>query len=601
MGSAALLGGRIVTALIMVALASERAVSPEVAVAWAPLAIDERRWGLAYELARAAMEDPTSRFAGWQTYLTVSEATGLADVAEAELMASADPLAPVVLAWWLASRGLTPPGTLDGDTRPEAAVARATMALQAGRFDLILAQPNTGADPSLEAARLRALVAAGDRRGLHQEALDWLDRAPLHPEPLSELWGAGAPDVGARRKVVAALVSSSSTDPAWLLRAATTLRAAGADDEAATLIARLPADLVGADAPLPRGPWGAPMIRAMAKALSNHGAPSLPPASPAESVALAAELSQALLLRDRAADALAMWREAEARDGGSWQVALGMGEALRAVGDVEGAEQALRHAMTLTVAPWDADPCGLDLVERAQAADAVARAAYQEARPSLRPAELSAAIQGDPMPWSRSTDDAALAGCLAYAAGASSGRAWRGVHAPAAARVMPALWAAAVDAAPREMTPEPLQRPPAPNDAFPLVEVQLDSGSTPMQALLGAPTVVSLWASWCAPCRKELPALDRAMATLRADGVVFRAVALSIDDDPRPYRHAADRMELKTWEIGRDPSALAALRVDGLPVTWLLDPEGRVLSVHVGYDAALPDTLSTAIRAAGAR
>lgn len=91
----------------------------------------------------------------------------------------------------------------------------------------------------------------------------------------------------------------------------------------------------------------------------------------------------------------------------------------------------------------------------------------------------------------------------------------------------------------------------------------------------GTPVLVNLWATWCAPCLKELPTLDR-LATDSAGKL--RVVALS--QDMEGWRAVS-----KQWEKGRWPGLVllvesgmafgAALGARGLPLTILYGPDGR--------------------------
>ncbi|MDE2375771.1 TlpA disulfide reductase family protein [Bradyrhizobium sp.] len=89
-------------------------------------------------------------------------------------------------------------------------------------------------------------------------------------------------------------------------------------------------------------------------------------------------------------------------------------------------------------------------------------------------------------------------------------------------------------------------------------------------------TVLHFWASWCLPCRDELPALQSLQSDLAGDGV--RVVAVSVD---RLGWDAIDRTTVKLDVRGlelyhdRDREATAALGVEALPTTILVDAEGR--------------------------
>jgi len=99
----------------------------------------------------------------------------------------------------------------------------------------------------------------------------------------------------------------------------------------------------------------------------------------------------------------------------------------------------------------------------------------------------------------------------------------------------------------------------------------------------GKIVLLNLWATWCLPCRKEMPALDRLQATLGSDQ--FQVVAISVD---RTGLTGAKKFleETKTPNLSvyADPTARLAstLRAAGLPATLLIDKEGRELGRLLG-------------------
>jgi thiol-disulfide isomerase/thioredoxin len=97
----------------------------------------------------------------------------------------------------------------------------------------------------------------------------------------------------------------------------------------------------------------------------------------------------------------------------------------------------------------------------------------------------------------------------------------------------------------------------------------------------GKPLLVNLWASWCAPCVKELPTLD----SLARSNQGIRVLAVSQDSGP----HASVVAFLQAHRIGtldayQDPSMglSGALGADVLPTSVLFDPQGREVWRYVG-------------------
>ncbi len=119
---------------------------------------------------------------------------------------------------------------------------------------------------------------------------------------------------------------------------------------------------------------------------------------------------------------------------------------------------------------------------------------------------------------------------------------------------------------------------PAP--PFELVEVR-SGAKVDLEALRGKPVLLAFWATWCGPCKEELPDLERLHR--EADGR-WHLVTISREPADR-LRTFADARGL-TLPILQDATGWvsAAYRVDSIPRTLLIDPEGRVAEDHVGGD-----------------
>lgn len=107
----------------------------------------------------------------------------------------------------------------------------------------------------------------------------------------------------------------------------------------------------------------------------------------------------------------------------------------------------------------------------------------------------------------------------------------------------------------------------------------------------GHPMIVNFWATWCAPCRKEMPSLDALQAEF-AD-TPFRVMTIATGRSPEP---AIDRFFAETGVAHlpkhRDPDmALArSMGVLGLPVSVVIDAEGREVGRLIGdADWASPE------------
>lgn len=115
---------------------------------------------------------------------------------------------------------------------------------------------------------------------------------------------------------------------------------------------------------------------------------------------------------------------------------------------------------------------------------------------------------------------------------------------------------------------------PAPLEVF----RDLDGGRVRLADFEGGVVLVNFWATWCAPCIKEMPALDRLQALLRPEGLTV--IAVSIDRGGKEVVEPfARKLGLENLALYLDPkSALArAFGIAGLPTTFLVDAESRVV------------------------
>ncbi len=99
----------------------------------------------------------------------------------------------------------------------------------------------------------------------------------------------------------------------------------------------------------------------------------------------------------------------------------------------------------------------------------------------------------------------------------------------------------------------------------------------------GKVVLLNLWATWCLPCRKEMPALDKLQAELGSDK--FEVVALSVDRTGiAGARKFLDESKIEKLALYADPSAKlsSALRATGLPTTLLIDKQGREVGRLIG-------------------
>ena len=100
-----------------------------------------------------------------------------------------------------------------------------------------------------------------------------------------------------------------------------------------------------------------------------------------------------------------------------------------------------------------------------------------------------------------------------------------------------------------------------------------------VEAFAGQVTVLNLWATWCPPCRKEMPALDRLQQALAGSGAQVATVAIQSGgrEKARDFMEENDLAALPGYadEENALPREIGVL---GLPTTLILDPQGREIA-----------------------
>jgi len=99
----------------------------------------------------------------------------------------------------------------------------------------------------------------------------------------------------------------------------------------------------------------------------------------------------------------------------------------------------------------------------------------------------------------------------------------------------------------------------------------------------GKVVIVSFWASWCGPCRKELPILANVVKKVGPDHL--KVISINFQDEQKNFRIVADALKTLPITILRDTSGKAARKFDvrGIPRMIIIDRDGKVAADHTGY------------------
>jgi peroxiredoxin len=100
--------------------------------------------------------------------------------------------------------------------------------------------------------------------------------------------------------------------------------------------------------------------------------------------------------------------------------------------------------------------------------------------------------------------------------------------------------------------------------------------------------VLSFWASWCGPCRLEMPALQSFYERHRKDSDRFEILAISIDEERAPAEAFATEMKPPfPMLLDLTGRTATAYHVENIPAVYVVDENGKIIYGHVGYDITL--------------
>ena len=121
------------------------------------------------------------------------------------------------------------------------------------------------------------------------------------------------------------------------------------------------------------------------------------------------------------------------------------------------------------------------------------------------------------------------------------------------------------------------ERPPAPS----LVLPDLEGETFRLADHRGEVVLVNFWATWCPPCRKEMPSMQRLWEAWK--GRPFRVVAVDVgEEESAAWAFAATEDLTFTILLDNDSAVSRAWGVRGLPTTFLIDPAGRIAFTAIG-------------------
>jgi peroxiredoxin len=111
----------------------------------------------------------------------------------------------------------------------------------------------------------------------------------------------------------------------------------------------------------------------------------------------------------------------------------------------------------------------------------------------------------------------------------------------------------------------------------------------------GRVVLVNFWATWCGPCRQEMPHLNKLYDKYKSSGFVLLGV--NVDEDTRQAASVASKLGVKFPVLpDNDKRVSKQYDLSAMPSTVLIDRDGRVRYLHRGYQSGYEDTYDRQIR-----
>lgn len=136
----------------------------------------------------------------------------------------------------------------------------------------------------------------------------------------------------------------------------------------------------------------------------------------------------------------------------------------------------------------------------------------------------------------------------------------------------------------QKLAERPAQSAPAPEPRIAFTLPDLQGNPRSLAEWDGKARLVNFWATWCAPCRREIPLLKQAQAEHAKDNLQVIGVAVDFKDDVIAYAETADFNYpiLVGQENAMAAAEASGVNFVGLPFTMVISPDGDLLKTHMG-------------------
>ena len=135
-----------------------------------------------------------------------------------------------------------------------------------------------------------------------------------------------------------------------------------------------------------------------------------------------------------------------------------------------------------------------------------------------------------------------------------------------------------------DQTLEPWMNLKAGLDAPDFVAFNTEGEEVKLSELKGKKVYIDVWATWCGPCVREIPALKELESELHEEDIVFLSVSIDAEKDKEKWLKFVEEKELKGLQLMAEgdwkSEVASSYNVKGIPRFMLIDPEGKILTAN---------------------
>ncbi len=125
--------------------------------------------------------------------------------------------------------------------------------------------------------------------------------------------------------------------------------------------------------------------------------------------------------------------------------------------------------------------------------------------------------------------------------------------------------------------------------------LSFDGYSHRLDEFKGKVIMINFWASWCGPCRQEMPPLEQLYQQYRSLGFVI--VGVNVDEKLEPAKKMLDKLGITYPNVfDSDNNISKGYNVSAMPMTVIMDTTGTIRYVHYGFKSGYMDKYSREVR-----